>query len=318
MQRFKNILFLVDSDQAAHDVAGTLQRAARLTQSNDARLTVVSVLEPVQTPRSVTERFGIDLRSVLHDRQQERLGLLVESCRRDGVSVATEVLFGTPFVEVIRAVRHSGFDLVIKAAQPPAGISERLFGSTDLHLLRKCPCPVWMDRPSAAMPYRNVLAAVDPEDAGRSGETASNSCARLVMDLASSLAQRESAQLSVVHAWRLDGESTFRNGRFRLPEIELSLLLDGTEARHRERLSALLAGYGLAVDDGNVHLVKGQAAAAIRRVAAETTADLIVMGTVGRLGVPGFFIGNTAEDVLQTAQASVLAVKPDGFVSPVA
>jgi len=34
-------------------------------------------------------------------------------------------------------------------------------------------------------------------------------------------------------------------------------------------------------------------------------------------GVPGFFMGNTAEEVLQTTMASVLAVKPAGFVSPV-
>jgi nucleotide-binding universal stress UspA family protein len=41
------------------------------------------------------------------------------------------------------------------------------------------------------------------------------------------------------------------------------------------------------------------------------------MGTLGRPGTPGVFIGNTAEDVLQTTQASVLAIKPFGFVSPV-
>jgi nucleotide-binding universal stress UspA family protein len=41
------------------------------------------------------------------------------------------------------------------------------------------------------------------------------------------------------------------------------------------------------------------------------------MGTVGRTGIPGFFIGNTAEEVLQTTTASVLAVKPKDFISPV-
>jgi nucleotide-binding universal stress UspA family protein len=41
------------------------------------------------------------------------------------------------------------------------------------------------------------------------------------------------------------------------------------------------------------------------------------MGTVGRSGIPGLFIGNTAEEVLQNARASILAVKPPSFVSPV-
>ncbi len=47
------------------------------------------------------------------------------------------------------------------------------------------------------------------------------------------------------------------------------------------------------------------------------SADLIVMGTKGRTGIPGLIIGNTAENVLQRTKASVLAVKPNGFVSPV-
>ena len=41
------------------------------------------------------------------------------------------------------------------------------------------------------------------------------------------------------------------------------------------------------------------------------------MGTVGRTGVQGFFIGNTAEEILNQVECSVLAVKPPGFESPV-
>ncbi len=45
--------------------------------------------------------------------------------------------------------------------------------------------------------------------------------------------------------------------------------------------------------------------------------DLLVMGTVCRTGVAGFFIGNTAETVLAQVDCSVLSVKPEGFLSPV-
>jgi nucleotide-binding universal stress UspA family protein len=61
----------------------------------------------------------------------------------------------------------------------------------------------------------------------------------------------------------------------------------------------------------------GETVPSIRQLAERLPADLIVTGTVGRSGIPGFFIGNTAEEVLQTTQASVLAVKPRNFVSPV-
>ncbi|MEJ2620134.1 MAG: monovalent cation/H(+) antiporter subunit G, partial [Candidatus Thiodiazotropha sp.] len=37
-----------------------------------------------------------------------------------------------------------------------------LLGSTDLHLLRKCPGPVWVDRPGVGGNYKQVLATVNP------------------------------------------------------------------------------------------------------------------------------------------------------------
>jgi nucleotide-binding universal stress UspA family protein len=79
----------------------------------------------------------------------------------------------------------------------------------------------------------------------------------------------------------------------------------------------LLEPYGIAVDDENVQLVKGEAAASINRVAEQKNSDIIVMGTLGRVGIPGLFIGNTAEEIIQTTKCSVLAVKPTGFISPV-
>ena len=41
------------------------------------------------------------------------------------------------------------------------------------------------------------------------------------------------------------------------------------------------------------------------------------MGTVGRTGIPGLLIGNTAETILQQVDCSVLAIEPPGFVTPV-
>ncbi|HVC96552.1 MAG TPA: universal stress protein, partial [Pirellulales bacterium] len=55
----------------------------------------------------------------------------------------------------------------------------------------------------------------------------------------------------------------------------------------------------------------------IRSTARRVDADVIVMGSVGRGGIPGLLIGNTAEKVMHAADVSVLIVKPDDFVSPV-
>jgi nucleotide-binding universal stress UspA family protein len=46
-------------------------------------------------------------------------------------------------------------------------------------------------------------------------------------------------------------------------------------------------------------------------------ADLVVIGTVARGGIPGLFIGNTAEKVLNAVDCSVLTLKPEGFETPI-
>jgi len=45
---------------------------------------------------------------------------------------------------------------------------------------------------------------------------------------------------------------------------------------------------------------------------------LIVMGSITTAGIPGYFIGETAETLLIEISASVLIVKPEGWVSPMA
>jgi nucleotide-binding universal stress UspA family protein len=66
------------------------------------------------------------------------------------------------------------------------------------------------------------------------------------------------------------------------------------------------------------HLLRGSPSREIPALAKRLEADLVVMGTVGRSGIPGLLMGNTAETILYQLDCSVLAIKPPGFVSPVA
>lgn len=63
------------------------------------------------------------------------------------------------------------------------------------------------------------------------------------------------------------------------------------------------------------HLVKGDPADVTSRFVKDEGINLLVMGTVARTGVPGFFIGNTAEEILHAINCSVLSIKPEDFVA---
>jgi nucleotide-binding universal stress UspA family protein len=187
-----------------------------------------------------------------------------------------------------------------------------LFGSIAMHLMRKCPCPVWVVKEGDER-YDRVIAAVDPDQL----DEQRNKLSVKIMDLATSLATLEQSELLVVHAWSLYGETILRGGVGRIDREEIDRLAREAEAEHRDRLNTLLQKYELQDLRHRMLLIKGEAARVIPELAKTKRADLIVMGTLSRSGVAGFLIGNTAEKILHKVDCSVLAVKPDGFVTPV-
>lgn len=67
----------------------------------------------------------------------------------------------------------------------------------------------------------------------------------------------------------------------------------------------------------STELLKGEPEDLIPATITDTKIDILIMGTVARTGISGFIIGNTAENILQKIDCSLLALKPQGFVSPV-
>jgi universal stress protein A len=73
---------------------------------------------------------------------------------------------------------------------------------------------------------------------------------------------------------------------------------------------------GEAAPDISIRVVEAPPAEAIRRVAAETRADLIVMGTHGRTGLRRLALGSVAEKVLRESEVPVLTVRSEQTVPP--
>jgi nucleotide-binding universal stress UspA family protein len=202
---------------------------------------------------------------------------------------------------------------------------DRLFDSDDMHLLRKCPCPVWIIKPGAPKSYRRVLAAVDVHDAYPPAELESrHGLNRQILEIASSLALSDFAELHIVHAWRAIGESAMRGALMHTPEYKIIAYVEEVRQQHAASLDGLMREVtGKLGQDAldylkpQTHLLKGWARKEIPAQAKRIEADLVVMGTVARTGVPGFIMGNTAETILEQIDCSVLAIKPPGFVTPV-
>ena len=203
MKRFKNILFVTSP---TGDNKVSFQRAANLAAHNQAKLTVMAVPEdlPVQARFHMAGDASARItKGVLNHYRNQLVELSATSQQK--IEILNKVIPGTPFLEIIRTVLHDGHDLVIKTPQPQHGLKELLFGSTDMHLLRKCPCPVWMIKSDEIPPYRRILAAIDLES---SDDDARRDDLNLqILEMASSLALSEPGKLHIVNAWQAVGES---------------------------------------------------------------------------------------------------------------
>lgn len=322
MKRFKNILCVIDR---WHPPGTVLERAVSLAQNNQAGLTVACIvphlIAGIGMPDGGPISAELQQAEVADARQQ--LESAVQPFRAE-VDIEAKVFEGTAFLEIIRAVLRDGHDLVIKAPEDPAWL-ERLFGSDDMHLLRKCPCPVWMVKPSQAKPYRRILAAVDVHADFPEPELAIRHQLNVkILELSISLALSDFAELHVANAWQAPGEKTMRGAFMNRPDAEVIAYVERVRQQHAEGLDALLndvvdaqGGDAVGFLEPKKHLIQGPARQEIPALSKSLEADLVVMGTVARTGVAGLFIGNTAEAILEQIECSVLAVKPKGFKTPV-
>jgi universal stress protein E len=323
MKRFKDILCVMEP-QAACQCA--LERAVALGESNQARVTVATVIERVPEGIRIPEGGPGpgDMQARLTEAQAQRLKTLIEP-HHARVKIKAKVLVGTSFLEIIREVLRNDHDLVIKCPESPDWL-DRFFAGDDMHLLRKCPCPVWLVKPGTAESYQRILAAVDVDDNYPPAELKTRQALNdMVMELAGSLAVSEFAELHVVHAWEAVGESAMRHGAFMSqPEDEVNAYVEEVGRRHAQLLNTLMQETGAKLGQDAMdyikpqrHLLKGSARKEIPALAKRLQVDCIVMGTVARTGVRGFIMGNTAETILEQIDCSVLAIKPPGFETPV-
>ena len=76
---------------------------------------------------------------------------------------------------------------------------------------------------------------------------------------------------------------------------------------------AFLAGLALERVDWEKSTEEGQAATTIAHQAELIQADIIVIGTHGRSGLPHMLLGSVAEKVVRTASCPVLTIRPEAF-----
>ncbi|MEM8959113.1 MAG: universal stress protein [Pseudomonadota bacterium] len=318
---FRNVLAIWDRKVDN----STLRAAADLAARYGASLTVLSCVEPPSDLHILARVISTTAEDLLARLVADRQEQIADSVARalSGSDAKLVVARGKPFIEIVRHAVRAEIDIVVKTAEPLSGVAGFLFASTDHHLMRKCPCPVWLHRPADNPAPSTVIAGVDVDEWDAAEPETLHDLNRRVIEIGCRIASGPGATVHVLHAWEAMGEGlvwTFSSG----PDASLAAqsYIDEVEETRRVALDELVAPLVAHARDAGVsklepRLIRGAPRAVIADQARFLGADVIVMGTVARTGLSGVIIGNTAEDILNNVQRSVVTVKPHGFVSPV-
>lgn len=283
-----------------------LGQALRTAKRHGAHLTLASLRPELPTclNPSEVEALAKDLQSVEAHRLSFVYSDLLSPAKKQGVATEEVVLTGIPFLAVIQYVYQHDIDLVVISNRWHAAEKTSNLGSTEFHLLRKCPCDVWVIQ-TERYPVRKVLAALDP--------LANRPLHENLLERALDVADQSAAETHVAHIWSLPGQELLESPLCEIDPKQVAAWRAEEEVRSSNALEELLRGHQLT----RVWTMEGRVGPSIATLVQDTEADLLVMGTVNRTGLAGFIVGHHAEHLLTRVPCSIYAVKPDGFVSPV-
>jgi nucleotide-binding universal stress UspA family protein len=303
MEPFKSILVDVDATVPAHPA---LERATRLARRSGARLTIADVMT---VPAYARRYLPADIEEEMVSRRRQQLVRIAQAVT--DVQTEPKLLVGRPATVLIQEVLRSGHDLLMRShARDAAAATSQPFGAVDMELLRKCPCPVFLVRHGSGDQHPQIVAAVNA-----STEEASERALNVkIAEMTLRIAELEGGVPILLQAWAPFAERMVRSHS---SDDAFAAYVEDVRQRTAGDLRQLAQSIGGPLSGAQIVHRRGEPEAVIPEFVVAQGIDLVVMGTVARGGIAGLLIGNTAERVLRKLPCSVLAVKPDGFVSPV-
>ena len=308
MGKYKKILTVIDpstEDQKA------LKRSIELARHSGgnitAFLTIYDFSYEMTTMLSGEEREA--MRQCVIDGRQQWLNELIAKLDHKNITINSSIIWhNRPFEKIIKKVISEDYDIVIKGTHQHDKLKSVIFTPTDWHILRKCPCPVLLVKEHSWPDNGNILTAINVGSDDEEHKALNQKLTDETIHLASLI----KANTHLVNSY----PGTPVNIAIEIPEFDACEYNDTMLKHHLAAMKNHAQSYS--IDHNNTHVKEGLPEDVIQSTAEEIDAELVVLGTIGRTGISAALIGNTAEHVIDRLNCDVLAIKPEGYISPLA
>lgn len=311
MKGISRILVVIDPTVTEQPA---LERAAWLAKSAGAELELLVCYynEYLSGDRLFDSPSLEKARKEIIDGQAKHLEELAEPIRSNGVVVKTSAVWDHPLHEgVVRHAVNNDADIVVKDTHHHSAFTRALLTNTDWNLIRTCPKPLWLVKPSELGAPPVFVASIDPMNEHDKPAALDDE----IIVTSKAIADACGGEVHAFHAFDPRIAVATASANAYLP---VSLPMDEIEEQMREqhgkRFKEILSYHG--IRDDHAHLLAGRTHEELPALAVERDAAVVVMGAVARNRWKRLFVGATAERTLDHLPCDMLIVKPDWFESP--
>jgi universal stress protein E len=297
----KRILVVISGRHTEHPA---LERALKFAEFNDIHIHLFnSIYEPVM---ELTDVLSSDHRKELKNQYMADrylyMDTLADVLDKKGVSCSVNVAWHRELHEAIEEiVDELEPDLVIKRITADSSNFNPFAMPVDRHLLRYCKAPLLLIRGSHWQ-ENPILAAIDPTTNDQKHIALNHN----ILEYSKMLAHITKTQLHSVNTFETPNIGPSMDVGW--ANIDFQSIKVDTSNAHKNKMESLLKEHDLFINP--YHVIEGPAEIAIPKIAKKIDAQLLILGTVGRTGLSGAFIGNTAEHILANMSCDILTLKP--------
>jgi universal stress protein E len=272
-------------------------RALRIARRHGAHVTFAHVFAVSRSARDKLGETGGGRASVLVSAQRV-LDELVQQAAGMGVEAKGVLLYGKPWDEMNSCALQLAVDLIVVGSRCHGGLRRRVFGSTAQRVMSGSSVPVMIAHDDTPDSYKRVVIAADLSDGGRE-----------VVRSGLAMCYGSDCGVEVVHGVENWYEDRWHRAGYARESIEREHEEEKSRALAMLRHMVATVAKELGVDPPPVRVETGTPEVVIWNAATDRTADLVVMGLVGRTGFQQIWVGDTAERIFTELPCSVLTVR---------